>query len=96
MGLVVILLCGVAVNSAKVKRSYSDQSVRGYLTEVCNCYMQKIGVSPLTLQLICFSELVGGTKCAKRNFNSYFVVNALNGRIAGEFVLNIGIYCRKK
>lgn len=34
MGLVVIMLCGVAVDAAIVKRSYSDQSVRGYLTEV--------------------------------------------------------------
>ncbi|KAG4077210.1 hypothetical protein HA402_016197 [Bradysia odoriphaga] len=30
---VVIMLCAVACDSAIVKRSYSDQSVRGYLTE---------------------------------------------------------------
>lgn len=34
--LLVIMLCTVAVDSAIVKRSYSDQSVRGYLTEVLN------------------------------------------------------------
>lgn len=34
-----------------------------------------------------FSELVGGMRCAKRNFNSYSVVNVLNGRIAGIGVL---------
>lgn len=38
IGFVLIMVFGLAVDAAKVKRSYSDQSVRGYLTEV---YMEK-------------------------------------------------------
>lgn len=34
VGLVLVIIFGVVIDGAKVKRSYSDQSVRGYLTEV--------------------------------------------------------------
>lgn len=82
MGLVVIMFCGVAqINSGKVKRSYSDQSVRGYLTEVRNKWKTR----PSSYNTIWnfFSELVGGTKSVRKSFKLSFVVNVLNGRIAG-------------
>lgn len=89
--LVIIWLIG-SIESRLVKRSYSDQSVRGYLTEVCLSYTVKsFNFYPVLckhIALCCFdflfncSACVGGMKCVKRNFNKCFVANVPFIRIA--------------
>lgn len=79
---VVSIECGI------VKRSYSDQSVRGYLTEVrllLSTLIPSTGI--LNIFFNYCSERVGGTKCAKKNFSSYLDANVRSGRIAGSFRL---------
>lgn len=77
--LAIICLIG-SIDSRLVKRSYSDQSVRGYLTEVDRHLLKLFGSFFLFfIDLHWFYDLIwticsafaGGTKYVKKNFSSF-------------------------
>lgn len=83
------ILCLIGcIDSRLVKRSYSDQSVRGYLTEVkcIKIRMFELSQTKKFVVVVCVwnmywrvcwcSAFAGGTKYAKRNFSSCSDVNA--------------------
>lgn len=84
--LAVLAIAILSIEAGIVKRSYSDQSVRGYLTEV-NAKMRLLIILTITLIFKCFfmyREPVGGMKCAKKNFNNCSGANVQCGLIAGK------------
>lgn len=79
---VLILMLSAMLETASItKRSYSDQSVRGYITEVSISKLQSVCVVNFEalINKTCCREHVGGMKFARKSSKHYFDVNALRG-----------------